>query len=277
MRKSILILTFFAGLCAAISAQAREKKIFEPFDRGIEKPNTLFIPKGTVGAGATFNFTAYQLGKGLEDAGFAIPSGLINGIKGSIYRFKVSPNVEYFLWDNSCIGARFSYGRTKLDVGGLNISLGDDLSFGIKDYNYIQSSYEACITLRNYMPIAQSKRFAIILEGRIGGGYSQSKSYKLEDGMKHGTYSDTFKASFDFFPGLCIFIMNNVALIAQMGVFGVTYRRTLQTTNQVDKSLMQGGNTAFGLNVFSVEVGTSFYLLDRRHNPKKAQKNATAQ
>ena len=276
MRKGSLII-LFAGLCAAFGAQARDKKIFEPFDRGIEKPNTLFIPKGTVGAGATFNFMAYQLGQGLEDVGFALPTGLINGIKGSIYRFKVSPNVEYFLWDNSCIGARFSYGRMMLGVNGLNLSIGDDLSFGINDYNYQSSSYEACITLRNYMPIAQSKRFAIILEGRLGGGYTQSKSYKVEDGMKHGTYSDTFKASFDFFPGLCIFIMNNVALIAQMGVFGVTYRRTMQTTNQVDKSLMQGGNTSFGLNVFSVEVGTSFFLLDRRHNPKKAAKNATAE
>lgn len=275
MRKSSLIL-LFAGLCAAFAAQAREKKVFAPFDRGIEKPNTLFIPKGTVGAGATFNFTTYQLGQALEDVGFILPTGLINGVKGSLNRFKISPNIEYFLWDNSCIGARFSYGRMKLGVNGLNISLGDDLSFGVKDFYYFSNSYEACLTLRNYMPIASSKRFAIILEGRIGGAYTQTKSYKIEDGMKHGTYSDTFKASFDFFPGLCIFVMNNVALIAQMGVFGITYRRVMQTTNQVDKSLMQGGNTSFGLNVFSVEVGTSFYLLDRRHNPKR-QKNVQAQ
>ena len=268
MRKSSLIL-LLAGLCACVAAQARERKEAAPFDRGIEKPNTLFIPKGTVGAGATFNFTTYQLGKGLEDVGFVLPTGLINGIKGSLNRFKISPNIEYFLWDNSCIGARFSYGRMKLDVNNLNLSLGDDLSFGIKDYYYASNSYEACITLRNYMPIASSKRFAIILEGRIGGAYSQTKSYKIEDGLKHGTYSDTFKASFDFFPGLCVFVMNNVALIAQMGVFGISYRRVMQTTNQVDKSMMQGGNTSFGLNVFSVEVGTSFYLLDRRHNPKR--------
>ena len=268
MRRKVFIL-LLAGLCAAFSAQAREKKAPAPFDRGIEKPNTLFIPAGTVGAGATFNFTTYSLGKGLEDVGFQIPTGLINGVKGSLNTFKVSPNVEYFLWDNSCIGARFSYGRTKLGVGGLNLSIGDDLSFGIKDYNFHSSSYEAYITLRNYMPIAQSKRFAIILEGRIGGAYSQSKSYKVEDGMKHGTYTDTFKASFDFFPGLCVFIMNNVALIAQMGVFGISYRWVKQTTNHVDKSIMQGGNTAFGLNLLSVEVGTSFYILDRRHNPKR--------
>ena len=89
---------------------------------------------------------AYQLGQGLEDVGFALPTGLINGIKGSIYRFKVSPNVEYFLWDNSCIGARFSYGRMMLGVNGLNLSIGDDLSFGINDYNYQSSSYEACIS-----------------------------------------------------------------------------------------------------------------------------------
>ena len=87
--------------------------------------------------------------------------------------------------------------------------------------------------------------------------------------MKHGTYTDTYKASINFIPGLCIFATNSMALNAQMSILGLTYRYVLQKENQVNTSGYHGANTSFGLDVFSVEVGMSVYILDKHHRPAK--------
>ena len=269
MNKFFIVSAALALSCGILAA-GKEAKPVEPFDRGIAKPSTVFIPSGTSGGGFTFSFTNYKLGDQFEgDIGFSIPTGLVNGLKGSYNTFKIAPSYEYFLWDNNAITARISYGRTLLDVGNANLSISDDLSFSVGDYSYSSNSISASLGLKNYMPIGNSKRFAMIIEGRLTGGYSQNKSYKLEEGLKHGTYSDVYSASFDFVPGLCVFVMNNVAVTAQMGVFGISLRKSVQTENQVGKSSLHGGNTSFGLNVLSVEVGTSFYILDRKHRPSK--------
>ena len=58
----ILSIIFFAG-AAVMSVQAaaasREKEPVEPFDRGIGRSTSVFIPAGTIGAGASFSYSNY--------------------------------------------------------------------------------------------------------------------------------------------------------------------------------------------------------------------------
>ena len=157
-----------------------------------------------------------------------------------------------------------------IGLGNLDLNIGEDLSFGVDDFYYISNSFSAALFFRNYLPIAQSKRFALLLEGRLSGSYDQTKGYKLEDGLKHGAYTDTYKAAINFVPGLCVFATNAMAITAQMSVLGLTYRYVRQTENQVNTSGYQGANTSFGLDVFSIEVGMAVYILDKRHRPQKS-------
>ena len=106
-------------------------------------------------------------------------------------------------------------------MGNATLALGDDLKFDAGDYRYTANSLSAFATLRNFMPISDSKRFAMILEARIGGSYGRSKSSKIEQGLKHGSYNDIWQGSFKFVPGLCVFVMNNVSVSAQMAIFGI--------------------------------------------------------
>lgn len=272
--KKTACLLALLGLLAAEAGAQKKEKTYQPFDRGIDNPPTTFIPKGTSSTGITFSLLTYKIGDMVaDDIGYSVVPNLITGVKGSIYRFTIAPSYHYFLWDNNSIGARISYSRASYGLDNLNLNIGDDLSFGVDDFYYESNSWAAALSFRSYLPIAQSKRFAILLEGRLTGTYSQNKGYKLETVdetvMKHGTYTDTYKASVNFIPGLCIFATNAMAINAQMSILGLTYRYVLQKENQVNTSGYQGANTSFGLDVFSVEVGMSVYILDRKHRPQK--------
>ena len=265
---SLLILL---GLLAIPAGAQKKEKPYVPFDRGIDNPPTVFIPKGTSGAGLTFSLLSYKVGEtSADDLGFSVIPSLVTGVRGSLYRFKIAPTYEYFLWNNTSIGTHLGYSRASFGLGNLDLNIGEDLSFGVDDFYYISNTFSAALFFRNYLPIAQSKRFALLLEGRLSGSYDQTKGYKLEDGLKHGAYTDTYKAAINFVPGLCVFATNAMAITAQMSVLGLTYRYVKQTENQVNTSGYQGANTSFGLDVFSIEVGMAVYILDKRHRPQKS-------
>ncbi len=273
--KALISLLILLGLTAIpAGAQKKKERPYVPFDRGIDAPATVFIPKGSSGLGLTFSLLNYRVGDtGMDDIGYSLVPSLLTGVKGSIYRFKIAPSYEYFLWNNTSIGTHLGYSRASFGLGNLDINIGSDLSFGVDDFYYISNTFSAALFFRNYMPLAQSKRFAILLEGRLSGSYGQTKGYKIEDGLKHGVYTDVYKVGINFVPGLCIFATNAMALTAQMSVLGLTYRNVKQKENQVNQSGYHGANTSFGLDVFSVEVGMNVYFLDKRHRPEKKPKD----
>ena len=126
--------------------------------------------------------------------------------------------------------------------------------------NYQKQSYSGSITLRNYMPIANSKRFAMFAELRATGAYAQSESYKVQDGKKYGTYQDIYKGSLSVVPGLCCFVTNEAALEVSVGVLGFTHQKTVQTTNQVEVSQMTQNNASFKINPLSINMGVSIFI-----------------
>ena len=59
---------FFASivlLCTiSVSAFAAEADTSATFDRGVGKMNSVFIPKGYIGAGVSFSYKTYEFGQG---------------------------------------------------------------------------------------------------------------------------------------------------------------------------------------------------------------------
>ena len=265
------ILASILALVAPLAAGARGNGA-EPFNRGIDDaPSSVYIPKGTFGLGISFSYTTVNLGKiaDAEDMGFSALASLVTGVKAAAHTFSLSPSVDYFIKDNVSIGARFNYGNTFLALESADLSLSEDMSFGINDFNYESNSYSASFTVRDYIPIANSKRFAVFIEGRLTGGYGQSKNYKLDDGLKHGVYTDIYKGSVSMVPGLCVFVSDAVAFEVQVGVLGLSLQKRVETENQVKTSQMVTSNANFRINPLSIELGTSFYILDRAHRPAK--------
>lgn len=278
MRKIIISVLV---ICAVFTAQAKSSDMPEQdtlsvtqeksFDRGIGLPTSRFIPKGTVGGGLTVSFNSFDLGNGTNDAGYKMMLSMLSGIDGDMQSFGIAPFVSYFIADNVSIGLRFDYGFSDLDVGTADLSLGDMLSMNVQDIGYTKQSYMGAIALRDYIPIASSKRFAMFAELRAAGGYAQSESFRMEGENKFGTYQDIYKCSIGLVPGLTCFVTNEIAIEASVGVLGYDFQKVIQTTNQVDVSQMVKNSANFKINLLSVNLGLSFYIPTSQDKTKKTK------
>ena len=228
-----------------------------------------FIPKGTIGGGVTFSYNDYNLGQGLNDAGYSALFSLIGDVHGSLQSWGAAPWISYFVADNLAIGARFDYGRSSFDLGNASVALGDLANFSLSDYHFLKQSYMGAITGRYYIPFANSKRFAMFAEVRALGGYGQSETYQIQEDQKYGTYQDIYKFELGLVPGLSVFMTDEVAVEVAVGLLGFNYNRTVQTTNQVDVSVMESCGANFKINPLSLELGLSFYIPTGANRAKK--------
>ena len=261
MKKVIITLAaaLFAGV-AAFAGTDVEQSENKPFDRGIEISNSTFIPKGTVGAGVAFSYNNYNLGQGIGDAGYSALFSLISGVQGSLQTWGVAPWLSYFVADNFAVGVRFEYDRSSVGLGNANISLGDLADFSLSEYHFLKQAYTGAITGRYYIPFGNSKRFAMFTELRALGGYGQSETYQNKNDEKYGTYQDIYKFELGFIPGISVFVTNEVAVEVAVGLLGFNYNKTVQTTNQVDVSVMESSGANCKINPLSLELGLSFYI-----------------
>ena len=270
MKKIIITLAAALFACAAASAETEtEQKDVQPFDRGIGISTTTFIPKGTVGAGVAFSYNNYNLGQGVADAGYSALFSLIGDVHGTMQTWGVAPWLSYFIADNFSLGVRFDYDRSQFGLGNASIALGDLANFSISDYYFLKHSYTGAITGRYYIPIANSKRFAMFTELRAIGGYGQSETYKTEGDQKYGTYQDIYKFELGLVPGIAVFVTNDVAVEMSVGLLGFNYNKTVQTTNQVDVSVMESSGANFKINPLSLSLGLSFYIPTGDNRPNK--------
>lgn len=251
-------------------ALAEEVKKAEPFDRGISRPNSVFIPKGTISAGVSFSYNNYDIGNITEDAGYSMLFNLVRDIHGNLMTFGISPYVSYFVKDNISVGLRFNYDRSRLGIGNANIHLSDAMQFEIKNFNYFKQSYTGALTCRNYIPFSKSKRFAMFTEIRAVGGYGQSETYEPDGEDKFGIYQDIYSFELVLVPGLCAFVTNELAFELSIGVLGFNYQKVIQCTNQVERSEMKSSGANFKLDIFSIGFGMSFYIPTGNHKVKKS-------
>lgn len=277
MKRIFILSVLFLSLGSALQAADREKRPVEPFDRGIGRSTSVFIPAGTVGAGVSFSYNNYSFGNGLNDTGYQMLFSLIQNFRGNMMSFGIAPHMSYFIRDNLSVGARFDYDRSILGLANLDLALSDALSLSVGNFNYMKQSYTGAVTLRNYIPFGQSRRFAMFTELRLTGGYGQAESYRmgydevLEEGYKSGTYQDIYQFEVGLVPGLSAFVTNEVALEVSVGLLGFNYQKVEQVTNQVKRSEMERNGVNFRINLLAINFGLSFYIPTGDHRMKKNQ------
>lgn len=266
--KRYVLITLLICIAANSLAGSKEKEPVEPFDRGIGVSDVVFIPKGTVGAGVNFSYNTVDLGNAANDTGYSMLFDMLGGLDASMYTFGLAPHISYFVGNNISLGARFDYDRSSVDLGNASLSLGDDMSFGISDYHTLNHMFSGSITMRYYMSIAGSKRFAIFAEARATGAYGQSKNWKVDGDIKSGTYQTTYKGALTFVPGISVFAHDNVAVEVAIGILGINYSHVDQVRNQVEHSSMQTSGANFRINPLTIEIGTCFYFYTGPHSRK---------
>lgn len=252
-KKAIILFILMGVSVAAINAQE--------IDREVEK--TQFVPKGQWLFGGTFSYN--------QTSADSYKFIILEDIGGYNYTFNASPYFAYFIKDNMCVGGRFGYKRSMLKLDNLNLSLSEDLSFDIKDYYTLNHVYTGAVIFRNYMSIGKSKRFGLFNEVRLGLGGGQGKVISGKGEELTGTYQDIFEMELGLSPGLLAFITNNVAIEASINVMGFKYQSYKQITNQVYTGSLDHSSVNFKIDIFSINIGVSFYI--PYLNPLKKKSN----
>ncbi|MFI3283073.1 MAG: hypothetical protein SNG10_06100 [Rikenellaceae bacterium] len=249
-----IALTVVAALTVVGVANAADEQTYDiesrRQNRGLVEMGNVFVPKGQWITGFTGSYSTHIN----KDYNFLI----IEDIVSEGYNITASPLVSYAIKDNLTVGARLEYGRTLLRVDNASISISDDTSFSVYDIYSISQSFLGMATLRQYIPLGDSKRFTLFSELRLGVGGSRAK-YAFDSPVQ-GTYATSVDASITVVPGIVAFATNTVAFEVTVGAMGVSYSHVDQVQNQVYLGSMDSSMMSFKINLFSIGLGVAFYL-----------------
>lgn len=227
--------------------------------RHIERVNrddlkATFIPKGQWMFGGTINFHQWDA----DQNDFLV----LKDMQYNAYTFSGSPYFGYFVKNNLALGGRYSYSRNQFQLDKLGLNLGEDFNISLEDLYYLGHKHQASFFLRNYMPIGKSKIFGFFTE--IDATYcltnSKNTTGLVENKNFDGTYLKTNTIQLGFMPGLSAFVTDFAAVECSIGVMGLNYKWGDATANRIEKSEIKSGGANFQFNLFSVNLGMTFYL-----------------
>lgn len=235
-------------LCIAGVADVRAQR----YDRGFDLKSSTFIEKGTWMVGGQVSYSAHSN----DNYRFLI----IEDINSDGYRFSVSPLVCYAIKDNMSLGVRFAYGRNKLMVDTAKIGI-DDIEIDIRDYYSLSHDFTGMVVYRNYIPIGNSKRFALFNETQLAVGVGEAKLINGRNANSVvGTYEESLSLRLGLNPGLIAFVNDHLAVEVNVGMLGLQYNSIDQVHNQVYKGSREATQINFKVNVFSIGFGLAYYL-----------------
>lgn len=234
------------------SSKRKLKSSYRPvrIDREITKMT--FIPKGTWMTGGTASYSEHDE----DNLNFLV----LKDVKALGYTFSISPYVGYFFKDNVAAGMRFAYNRTYLDMDNFELNLGEDFNINLNNLYWLEHKYEVSGFLRTYMPIGKSKIFGLFNELRLTYGYGEGKNSTGSGTEYDGTYERSHNFLIGMAPGLTAFITDWSAVEVSVGVMGYNFKWVNQTTNQIETGKKRTSSGDFKINLFSINIGMTFYL-----------------
>ena len=125
---------------------------------------------------------------------------------------------------------------------------------------YLEHKYEVAGFLRTYLPVGRSKIFGLFNECRITYGYARGKNSTGSGAQYDGTFETTHNLEIGFAPGVTAFITDWSAVEVSMGIMGFDFKWRDQKTNQVETGKQQTTSGNFKINLFSINIGMTFYL-----------------
>lgn len=228
----------------------KKEYMSQRIDREIAK--LVFIPQGQWIVGGTFSYSEHEE----NNLNFLV----LKNIEDLGYTFKVSPYVGYFFKNNMSAGVRFAYNRTYLDMSNFEVNLGEDFKISLKDLYYLEHNYEVSGFLRTYVPLGKSKIFGLFNELRLTYAYGVGKNSTGSGTEYDGTFERANMLQLGIAPGLTAFVTNWSAVEVSIGVMGYGVEWKKQRTNQVEEGYKRTSSGNFKINLFSINIGMTFFL-----------------
>ena len=216
------------------------------FDRGLF--NYLFIPKGICQLGVTASYGEFST-ENLEILDFVSDIDF----KGKLWA--VRPYFAYFIKSNMSLGLRLGYTSGEANVGAFNVDIDDDMSFNLHDIMYKSRSYSAAITYTNYLGIARQGRFGFFNEVEFAMAGGDSDFHRPFNGEMRRTHTQTYQASLNFSPGVCVYVLDQVSFNVSFGVFGLNIKHEKQKVNDEPLGERTTSGANFRFNIFNINFG----------------------
>lgn len=253
MNKLLYSLTIALFFLASGVLNARGQEDSSPLDS--YEPNyesVVFVPKGQWITGVSVSYSQSNQ----KNYQFLI----LENINGDTYSFKVTPMLAFAFKNDMAAGAKFAYSRNLTKLASTDISLGDDMNFGVDHLYRLAHNYSGMAIFRSYFSLGTSQRFGFFaeLQAQVGGGQS-----KLMDGIGGniiGSYETNLSCNVGVAPGMVAFLNDYSAIEVNVGVLGFNYSHTKQINNQIYISNRHSQSANFKLNLFSITFGVAFYL-----------------
>lgn len=243
----ILIVTVVTLLSGMLPSLAQRR-----YDRGYDLSSpAVFAPKGSWMAGGTASYSLHNN----RNYSFAV----LKGINTTGYRLVASPAFCYMLKDNFGVGLRMDYGRNMLKVDSLSLNLGD-IGLDIRNYHILNHKLVVNGILRNYIPLGNSRRFAMFNEAQLSVGFGQGKVMDGHSQNIEGSYDRSTSFGLNLCPGLVAFASEHLAVEFNVNMLGLSIENTDQTHNQVWKGNQHKTSVNFRVNVLSIGFGLYYYL-----------------
>ena len=250
---TILVLLFAANTTWGYAKEKNTESYIE--QRGMirrDATKSLFIPKGQWMVGGQMGWNQWNN----ENLNYL----LLKDINFQGHTFSAGPYLGYFFTKNMAVGARFSYKRNYFDVGSIGINLGDDLTFGLQNFAYLQHNYNSTIFLRSYIPIGESKIFGLFGECQLNYTFSEGKNGMGKDEMFTGVYESVNSLGIGLAGGLVVFLTDFAAAEVMLNVGGYDLKWGGQTINNMEEGSLNSSGADFRIDLFSIKFGLTFYL-----------------
>lgn len=226
-------------------------KNYGRYDRGLF--NYLIIPKGQWSFGLTASYGEFNT----DDIEVL---SMLKNFDVKVKAYSLKPSISYFFKSNQSIGIKFDYTRTSVDLQNMTFDFDDDLNFSLRDVSYYSQTYVASINYRNYIGLGAEKRFAIFNEVDLGFGSGSSRFKRLYNDEPRDTRTNITRASLNFSPGLCVFIMDYISFNVSFGVFGIHMTHEKQVTDGVDEGSRFSSGANFKFNIFNINFGMAVHI-----------------
>ncbi len=226
-------------------------KNYGRYDRGLF--NFLIIPKGQWSFGLTASYGEFNT----DDIQIL---SILKNFDLKVKAYSLKPSISYFFRSNQSIGIKFDYTRSSVDLDNMTFDFDGDLNFSLRDISYYSQSYTASINYRNYIGLGPEKRFAIFNEVDLGFGSGSSRFKRLYNNEPRDTRTNITRASLNFSPGLCVFIMDYVSFNVSFGVFGLHMTNEKQTTDGIEEGSRFSSGANFRFNIFNINFGMAVHI-----------------
>lgn len=213
---------------------------------------TVFIPKGQWMVGGQVAWNQWNN----DNLNYLV----LKDINFEGYTFSAGPYLGYFFRNNLAAGARFSYQRYYLNLGEMDLNLGEDLNISLKDLYYLQHNYETSVFLRSYLPIGKSKIFGLFGEVQLNYTFSEGRNTTGKDDTFTAVYEKAHSLELGLGGGMTVFLTDYMAAEVMLNVGGYRFKWGDQNTNNIEQGKLNSSGANFRINLFSIKFGVTYYL-----------------